>query len=233
MPKQESKKNNRQPIEAVIINRSLIKPYPKNPRTLDRSSEKRLWRHLDKYGLLSPLLVQRSTGFVLSGNQRLRWLDDRKKEDDYELQIVYCDVDDEQAKSIVVHMNNASAQGQWDMSTLESILDELSTDQALLMDASFSQLDLEFMFPSNKNLSAIMAAAPEAVEKIIDEVTQAKTLSRESRNVANKKVNEKRNDEPYLVIVFDSTDEKKQFLFNIGLPHNERFIDAALLKQSL
>lgn len=101
------------------VNVNDISPYPKNPR---KGNVKLIADSLKENGQFRPLVVQKSTGFILGGNhtfyaaQELGWATVR---------VVYVDVDDEQAKRIVLADNRTSDLATYDAQILSEILSSL------------------------------------------------------------------------------------------------------------
>lgn len=97
-----------------------LKPYPDNPRQGDIGA---VVMSLSAHGQFRPLVVQRSTGYVLAGNHtlaaaiQLGWAD---------IAVTYLDVDDEQAKRIVLVDNRTSDLAVYDDSALVELLRELA-----------------------------------------------------------------------------------------------------------
>lgn len=101
-----------------------VKPYPDNPRfgNVDAIAES-----LEAHGQFRPLVVQKSTGYVLAGNhtliaaKRLEW----KK-----IAVTYIDVDDEQAARIVLVDNRTSDLAHYDEPALAELLSSLGSFEA-------------------------------------------------------------------------------------------------------
>lgn len=110
-----------------------LTPYPGNARTnnLDTITES-----LTAHGQYRPLIVQKSTGYILCGNHthaaitELGWT---------HAAVQYVDVDDEQAKKILLVDNRASDTATYDDDLLAELLDSL-TD---LEGTGFDDLDLD------------------------------------------------------------------------------------------
>lgn len=105
----------------VRVKMSELKLYPKNPRkgNIDAVAES-----LKENGQFRPLVVQKSTNYILGGNhtyraaQKLKWKT---------IQVVYVDVDDERAKKIVLADNRTSDLASYDSEILSEILSSLET----------------------------------------------------------------------------------------------------------
>lgn len=107
-------------IESVAID-SLIE-YPHNPR---HGKVEAIAESLDAHGQFRPLVVQKSTRYVLAGNHTLAaavelgWT---------QIQVVFLDVDDEQAKKIVLADNRTSDLAHYNEPSLAELLTSLDGD---------------------------------------------------------------------------------------------------------
>lgn len=101
-----------------------LKPYPGNARRGDVSA---IADSLERNGQFRPLVVQRSTSYVLAGNhtlqaaQKLGWPS---------VQVTYLDVDDEAARRIVLADNRTAELGGYDERALLTLLREVGEDMA-------------------------------------------------------------------------------------------------------
>ncbi|WP_280273391.1 ParB N-terminal domain-containing protein [Nocardia wallacei] len=98
---------------------SKLKPYPGNPRRGDVAAIK---SSLAKNGQYRPIVVQKSTQFVLAGNHTLLGAKDLGWKD---IDVHYVDVDDEQAKRIVLADNRTADKGHYDITALTDLLQDL------------------------------------------------------------------------------------------------------------
>lgn len=107
-------------VETVPIN--AIAPYPDNPRLGDRDL---IASSLQANGQYRPVVVQRSTGRILAGNntylaaQDLGWP---------EIAVQYVDVDDAAARKIVAVDNRSSDAADYDNALLAELLADLEDD---------------------------------------------------------------------------------------------------------
>lgn len=106
-------------MEALTIEIDKLKLYPNNPRV---SNIEPLVESLRTNGQYKPIVVQKSSNFIIAGNhiwqaaKQLNWT---------MIDIVYADVDDEQAKKIVLADNRYSDLGSYDTQRLLDILSEI------------------------------------------------------------------------------------------------------------
>jgi ParB-like chromosome segregation protein Spo0J len=121
-------------METVPLTR--LKTFPGNPRRGDINA---LAESLQTNSQYRPLVVQRSTSFILAGNhtylaaQRLGWRN---------IAVTYIDVDDQQAKRIVVADNRLAELADYDGNALKAILEQIDDPTIGL---GYTADDLEFL----------------------------------------------------------------------------------------
>ena len=107
-------------VERVQLGK--LRPYPGNARRGDVDA---IAESLSVNGQFRPLVVQRSTGYVLAGNhtlqaaQRLHWS---------AVDVTYLDVDDAAARRIVIADNRTADLGGYDDRALLALLRDLGED---------------------------------------------------------------------------------------------------------
>jgi hypothetical protein len=215
---------NFQPFETHTVKRNAIQFDSDNPRQIDSSAEKKLFANLDRIGLLEPIIVNRKTGKVISGHQRLKWLDKKHGDDKYyDLLIAYCDLSEKEAQAQMIFMNNASAMGQWDLEKLERQLLEFADIDM----TGFDRLDVEMLFPDNIELGKLFAGEPpQEINANLEEM-------RRMRKAGNEAKASKDDTEHYLIVVFADRKEKINCLRSFGLPDDERYLSYQRLKSNL
>lgn len=100
-----------QTFEMQTVNRKDIKGAPYNPRIIDSDAKKRLKEGLRKHGLVQPVVMNKRTGNLVGGHQRLTQLDSLMKGKDYDLDVAVIDVDEREEAEINVQLNNPSMGG--------------------------------------------------------------------------------------------------------------------------
>lgn len=107
-------------IEAVSLD--AVTTYPGNPR---RGNVSLIGESLKENQQFAPIVVQRSTGYVLSGNHtlmaavELQWPT---------IDVVYVDVDDSRARRIVLAANRTADLARYDDQALTDLLEALGGD---------------------------------------------------------------------------------------------------------
>ena len=122
-------------FETRVMNLREIKPAEYNPRvTLKKTDHeyRALNASIEENGLVKPLIVNKRTGNLVSGHQRLNVLLAQGVED---TEVVLIDVPLEQEKAICIEMNHIK--GRFDYGKLSDILQELSEKGANLLSTGF------------------------------------------------------------------------------------------------
>lgn len=121
-PAKTSRKSPERPTaEVETVNIDYLQPYNGNAREGDIGAISESLRHL---GQFRPIVVQKSTNLILVGNhtwraaKHLGWKN---------IAVAWVDVDDEQAKRIVLVDNRASDKSGYDTDTLTAVLTNLTS----------------------------------------------------------------------------------------------------------
>lgn len=123
------------PIDAVEM-------HPANPRRGDLDA---ITSSITANGFFGACVVQRSTKFILIGNHR--WLAAREA-GEQSIPVLWVDVDDEQARRIMVADNRTAELATWDAESLSTLLTELAGTDAGLEGVGFTDDDLQQLVES-------------------------------------------------------------------------------------
>lgn len=207
------------------MKRSEINPAKYNPRVIDPEARKGLKRVIKRLGLIEPLVVNKRTGNLVSGHQRLSILDEEnKKGEDYSLTIALIDVDEKTEKEANIALNNTSIQGDYDPEILKELLIEIKPE-----DVGFSLNDLNVF-------DIDLAAEVEQQEKnYSEEEQQAYADMKEARKAAKDTVKSDDNleysDGRLLIVIFDSVESKEKVLDGIGMDQLTKHISEKTFKK--
>lgn len=114
-----------------------IDPHPENANVGNIDAIK---ESIQVNGYYAPMIVQSTTGFILAGNHRYA----AAKALGYELvPVVYIDVDDEEAKRIMVADNRTTRLGHDDDEALMNLLEQLGDSERGLLGTGFQHSDLQ------------------------------------------------------------------------------------------
>lgn len=109
-------------IQKVPI--SQILPHPDNPRITLTSKDpeyQQIKKSLKAYGYIQPLILNKRSGYLVSGHQRFSIL---IAEGIQEIEVVVVDLDPQQEKNLMVALNKIT--GRWDNEKLSAMLDEFT-----------------------------------------------------------------------------------------------------------
>lgn len=95
-------------MESILITK--IKPAKYNPRRIDEASFKGLCNSIRKFGMPQPLVVNKKTGNLVAGHQRLKAAEEIGWT---EVPVVYVDLSLEQEKALNVTLNNRAIAGDY------------------------------------------------------------------------------------------------------------------------
>ena len=146
-------------VESVALD-DLI-PHPDNARQGDVGA---IAESLKAHGQYKPIVVQASTGFVIAGNHTLQaarvlgWP---------ELEVVKIDVDDDEARRIMLVDNRTTDLATYDDEGLARVLSELTNSERGLEGTGFDGDDLDDLMRSlDASMSRIMLTEPDAVPDV-------------------------------------------------------------------
>lgn len=139
-----------------------IQTHPENPRRGDIPAIAESLRVNEQY---EPIVVQRSTGYVLAGNHRLLAARELGWE---EIAVVFVDVDDDHATRIMLSSNRTGDLGSYDLQLLVDHLRHLS-DSNDLAGTGYTDDDLDSrMAELHRNLNETRPDSPAPPPSSID-----------------------------------------------------------------
>ena len=215
-----------QKYEMATLKRSEILPHPKNPRQIDSKAQKTLFDKMGEVGLLQPLIVNKRTGYLLGGHQRLAVMDKHEKykdgKNDYELDVALVDLPEKDELAMLVFLNNPSAQGTWQT----DLLAEINLDFGVSFgDMGFDRLDVDLIFDGDSRFSALFEDTAE-VKETKSSLEEIKAHRKES----TEKLKEANSAEFYFVVVCKDEKEKRELLKSMHIPAHESYISGSALK---
>ena len=108
-------------VEWQTIPLSEIKVSGYNPREISEEALRGLRSSLDAFGFVQNLVINRRTGNLISGHQRLKALQDEGGAGDKEVMAAYVDVDETHEKAMNVALNNPHLAGEYTPEVLDII----------------------------------------------------------------------------------------------------------------
>ena len=218
-----------QKYEMATLKRSEIQEHPKNPRVIDSKAQKALFDKMGQVGLLQPLIVNKRTGYLLGGHQRLAVMDKHEKykdgKNDYELDVAVVDLPEKDELAMLVFLNNPSAQGSWQTELLAEINLELGVS---FDDMGFDRLDVDLLFDGDSRFSELFEDTAEVKETkaSLEEIKAHRKESTERLKEAN-------SAEFYFVVVCKDEKEKRELLKQMKIPAHENYISGSALEGAL
>ena len=113
-------------MQTEVMKLADINPAPYNPRVELQPGDTQyeaLKNSVGRFGLVEPLVVNRRTGNLISGHQRLNVL---KAQGAEEAEVVVTDLDEETEKAANIAMNKI--EGEWDYDKLDEIFEDLNRE---------------------------------------------------------------------------------------------------------
>lgn len=129
-------------MKTSIIKIKDIHPAAYNPRVTLKPGDteyESLKNSLDRFGVAEPLIVNETTGNLVSGHQRLNVLKAGGAE---EVEVVLVELDEEQEKLLNIAINKID--GEWDYKKLEALFEEISASDIKF--TGFTPEELESLF---------------------------------------------------------------------------------------
>jgi ParB-like chromosome segregation protein Spo0J len=163
-----------QTLETVAVEE--ISPHPDNPR---RGDLDKIGESIDHHGWFGAVLAQRSTGYILAGNHRYQAAVARGAR---ELPVLWVDVDDDQARRILLADNTTSDAAGYADDALARLLAELSQTAGALAGTGFEDADLDRLI--GNIVQAEPTPAPDQSGEIDDCFDLIVTCSSESDQLA-------------------------------------------------
>ena len=130
-----------QQFEICSMLRSELKAAPWNPRKIDEGAKKKLKSNLKRVGLLRPLVLNKRTGHLIAGHQRLSQMDAIEK-GDYRLDVAVVDLDEKTEQEQIIFLNNPAVMGTYDFKALAKLLPGVE-----LENCGFEPMDMKLLLP--------------------------------------------------------------------------------------
>lgn len=126
----------------ITAKKKLVELIPAdyNPRRISESARKGLRSSIETFGLVQPIVWNKTTGNVVSGHQRLTIL---QEIGEVETTVVVVELDSIMEKALNVTMNNKIIEGEFDDDMLSVILSEIKEELPdLFADVSLDALEM-------------------------------------------------------------------------------------------
>lgn len=167
-------------MEAKSVDIKTLKHYEHNAR---RGNVDVLAQSLEVHGQYRPIVVQKSTNFILAGNHLVQAANKLGWE---KVDVVFVDVDDEAARKIVLIDNRSAELGEFDVEALVSLLSEV--DDLIGTGYGVDDLDDLFVELEENETEAIPEAERFNIPLADDNVTERKSIADLAEEYANRTV---------------------------------------------
>jgi len=201
------------------VKRSSIKEHPQNPRRISDENKKKLRGKLKEVGLLQPLIINKTTGYLISGHQRLASLDALEKYkdgvNDYLLDVAIVNLPVKEELEMLVFFNNASGQGDWDVEKLGELAGSADWNEM-----GFERADLEMMFEGDSRFGNLFEEERVSVSEAkgdLENIKEARKANKEKMEVAQ-------SIDYYVTIVCKDQIEKEKLMKHLNIPKGEIYI---------
>lgn len=108
-------------------------------------------------GFYAPIIVQATTGYIIAGNHRFQAAQKLGFE---QVPVVYLDVNDDEAKRIMVADNRTTRLGHDDTELLTSLLEDLGDSELGLMGTGYSHADLQTLIDAADKFDPVFQPEP-------------------------------------------------------------------------
>lgn len=128
-------------METRKIKISEVKPSEYNPRKISEKDYNNLKKSVKTFGILRPLIINTTTGNLISGHQLLKVLQDEKIE---ETEVLFLNLTEEQEKALNLAMNKIS--GEFEEDKLIELLQQIDEkNQDLLGQTGFNTEEINYL----------------------------------------------------------------------------------------
>lgn len=225
--------NRLEKFKVIKVNRKEIHGAPYNPRTITKDAASKLRKSLRNYGMLSPVVWNKTTGNIVGGHQRLEQMDAILRKDDYELTVAVVEMSPEDEVRANIVMNNPSVMGEWDTEKLAEIKIDWP-DIDFEKELGFDKYDLDMIFADTKLEGDVFTAFEQQqevkteVERLeeIDKLKEAKKKHRAEASAQDGEgiTYEVEKDDYMVTFVFPNNSEKHDFMSRIKEKPDERYV---------
>lgn len=129
-------------MKTAIMDLKDINPAKYNPRVQLKPGDQEwdaLKNSLDRFGVATPLVVNETTGNLVSGHQRLAVL---KQSGETRVEVVIIQMDEDKEKLLNVALNKI--EGEWDEEKLKELFDEVDDEDIKF--TGFTEEDIEALY---------------------------------------------------------------------------------------
>lgn len=142
-------------LEIDYVPASHLKPAGYNPRRMPEDQRRLLRKGFEEFGIVDPIIANRTTGNVVGGHQRL----DLALEMGIKLvPVIWVELDEVKEKALNLALNKIS--GEWDQVKLRQVIEDIT----------FADIDAELSGFAQSETDEILAWKPTDEEPLEEEV---------------------------------------------------------------
>lgn len=126
-------------LAPLMVGIDEVQQHPGNPNNGDLDT---IVESIQTHGFIEAISVQRSTGYIISGNHRYAAALSLGAT---EIPVVWVDCDEEEAYRILLHMNRSARLGRDDPAMVLEILDSLHATERGLIGTGYDEQNLDWL----------------------------------------------------------------------------------------
>jgi hypothetical protein len=111
--------------ERGVAKLAELVPAAYNPRKIDKAAKRALAKSLERYGVVQDVVVNRRTGNIVGGHQRV---DALLAVGETEVPVVWVDLDDKDERALNILLNSPKLSGAFDDRLLNALLVDLQAE---------------------------------------------------------------------------------------------------------
>jgi hypothetical protein len=225
--------------ETIVIKRSQINFAPYNPKRHSEESIKQQKKNFKQVGFLGGIVWNRTTCNLVSGHKRIMAMDLEYKYDgttqtDYNIKVEAIELTEKQEKEQNIFMDAKSTNTPQDLTLLAEILPEIEIENTGLTDQDLNLISIEvpnFKFGNSDIITEAMQDTSKDYEDKKQKLIEVKKLLK--GNVSNMRENSLQESKTYIILSFDSNDNKCEFMERFGYSSDQEIIKGELFADQI
>ena len=213
-----------QKFKMVRMKRADLKAAPWNPRKINDRQKAALKSSLSKYGLVSPIVYNETTGNIVGGHQRVHAMDCLEHTKNYYLDVAVISVTEKEEVALNIALNNQSAMGEFDLAKVSDLAEQF--DLKLDDDFLFDRDDLLVSFGMDLG-DSVQKRDATADEALMQSIKDRKKEVREKFKAMDSDFRDQDGGgQAVLQVVFADLKQMQATLRESGLPEDVRVVSA-------
>ncbi len=214
--------------ETIVIKRSQINFAEYNSKHHTDASIKEMQKNFKQVAFLGGMVWNRTTGNLVSGHKRLMAMDLINKYDgknDYEVKVEAIELTEKQEKEQNVWMDARSTNTPQDLTLLAEILPEIDIANTGLTEQDLNLIQIEvpnFTFGDSDAIIQNIETTKQDYEQKKQKLIEAKKTLK--GNVKNMQQEALQKADTYVILSFDNSDNKAEFMERFGYNTQENII---------